>query len=289
MTIEKIATISATATATVLTIAKLVIGIASGSVALLASAIDSLLDMVISLFNVYAIHNSQLPADATFNYGRGKIEALAAVIEGSLITLSGLFIIYQGIAKFFTGEAIEMLEYSIYVMLFSIVVTLILVVFLDYVARKTDNLVIKSDSLHYKTDLWSNLAVLISLGLIYLTDMDFIDSIVGISIGIYIIYSAYGILKEGSLILLDVASDPEIKDKIVEIIKFQKEVTDFHYLKTRSAGNINFVDVHIVFNPSMTLLEAHRITDEIEDNITKINAKKQWTINIHMDPYDDSI
>ncbi|RXJ88607.1 cation-efflux pump, partial [Malaciobacter molluscorum] len=132
---------------------------ASGSVAVLASAIDSVLDMFVSLFNYFAIHNSEKPADETFNYGRGKIEALASVIEGTIITISGLFLLYQAIEKAITGETSKYLGISLTIMIISLVITILLVLFLNNVAKKTDNMVIKADVLHYKTDVYTNLAV----------------------------------------------------------------------------------------------------------------------------------
>jgi cation diffusion facilitator family transporter len=289
MSIEKTATIIATITATLLSILKLTVGIISGSTSILASAIDSLLDTIISLFNIYAIHTSQLPADSKFNYGRGKIEALAATVEGLLIGVSGVFIIFHGIQKIFIDDSIKIINYSIYLMLFSIVVTFILVLFLNHVANKTNNLIIKSDLLHYKTDLWSNLAVILSLVLVYFFDMPIIDSIIGITIGIYIIYPSYTIFKSGLLILLDASSNSEFEESITSIIKNQKKITNFHFLKTRTSGNTIFVDVHLVFDCFITVFDAHKICDMVELQIKEIDNSKQWVINTHMDPYDDSV
>ena len=148
MTLQKKATIVSSITATVLIIIKLTIGILSGSVSVLASAIDSVLDLIISAFNYFAINKSEQPANKTFNYGKGKIEALAAVIEGTIITMSGLFILYQAIEKAYVGGETTLLGSSILVMAISLVITIALVIFLNYVAKKTNNMVIKSDALH---------------------------------------------------------------------------------------------------------------------------------------------
>ena len=112
MTPQKKATVVSSSVAALLTIIKLVVGIASGSVAVLASAIDSVLDMFVSLFNYFAISNSEKPADREFNYGRGKIEALASVIEGSIITLSGIYLLYQAIQKAINVKYLNMLKFQ---------------------------------------------------------------------------------------------------------------------------------------------------------------------------------
>ena len=288
MSPEKRATIVASSVATVLTIVKFAIGVASGSVAVLASAIDSLLDTLISVFNFFAIKKSEEKADENFHYGKGKVQAIAAVIEGTIITISGLYIIYVAIEKGINGATTSLLAPAIWVMILSIVVTFALVQYLLRVAKQTDNLVIKSDALHYKTDLWSNGVILLALGIVQYTGWEIIDAIFGFGIGIYIIYSAYEIIKEGVLILLDHALDKEMLAKIGKIIDAHKEVNGFHWLKTRTDGTTNFVEFHLVLQPNLYLIEAHRISDEIEDEIMALEPNKPWIITPHYDPFDDS-
>lgn len=287
MTLQKKATVVSSSVAAVLTLIKLVIGIASGSVAVLASAVDSILDMFVSIFNYFAISNSEKPADKTFNYGRGKIEALASVIEGTIITISGLYLLYEAINKAINGEVSKYLDISIYVMIISLVITISLVTYLNYIAKKTNSMVIRADALHYKTDVFSNLAVLTSLLLVSFTGYEIIDVFVGGGIALYIIYSAYGLIRDGVLVLLDRAVDEEIISKIKEIIENNKRVNAYHLLKTREAGHQTFVEVHLVFDCIITLMEAHKASDSIENKIKKLDNKRDWIINIHMDPYDD--
>jgi len=273
--------------AVLLTLVKFIIGVASGSVALLASAIDSLLDTVISIFNFFAIKKSEEKATDRFQYGKGKIQAIAGVIEGTIITISGLYIIYRAVEKGIYGEETALLIPAIGVMLFSIVATALLVWYLLKIAKETNSIVIKADALHYKTDLLSNGVILISLILVSWTGLDIIDSIFGFLIGIYIIYSAYEIIEEGIFILLDHSLDEEIIAKIREIISSHSEVNGFHWLKTRTDGTHNFVEFHLVLEPEMKLLKAHRISDEIEEQIRKLDSKRKWVITPHYDPYDD--
>ena len=287
MSPQKRATLVSSSVATLLVIVKLVLGIASGSVAVLASAIDSLLDMLVSGFNFFAIKKSEEHPDDEYHYGKGKIQAIAAVIEGTIITMSGIYIIYEAIKKLSIGTETTLLTPSIAAMTLSIIITYLLVTYLLKVARETDNLVIKADALHYKTDLWSNAAVLIALGLVYMTGMDAIDAIFGLMIGLYIIYSAYEIIQEGIEILLDRALDADMVENISQIISNHPEITSYHWLKTRTDGTTNFVEFHMVLRPNMLLLEAHRIADQIEDQIFFLDTNKKWVITPHFDPYDD--
>ncbi len=287
MSPEKRATIVASVVATILTIVKFAIGVASGSVAVLASAIDSLLDTLISIFNFFAIRKSEEKATEDFQYGKGKVQAIAAVIEGTIITISGLYIIYEAVQKGLNGSTTTLLTPAIVAMLISIVVTFALVKYLLSVAKETDNLVIKSDALHYQTDLLSNGVILLALIIVYATGWDIVDAIFGFAIGIYIIYSAYEIIEEGIYILLDHAIDRETVEEIENIIESHPEVNGFHWLKTRTDGSVNFVEFHLVLVPKMYLIEAHRISDQIEDKIMLLDDKKRWIITPHYDPYDD--
>jgi len=287
MSPEKRATIVASVVATVLTIVKFAIGVASGSVAVLASAIDSLLDTLISIFNFFAIKKSEEKATDDFQYGKGKVQAIAAVIEGTVITMSGLYIIYEAVQKGLHDKETTLLTPAIVAMVISIVVTFALVRYLLRVAKATDNLVIKSDALHYQTDLWSNGVILLALIIVYLTGLDIVDAIFGFGIGLYIIYSAYEIIEEGIYILLDHALESGMVSKIESIIDEHPDVNGFHWLKTRTDGSVNFVEFHLVLQPNMYLIEAHRISDQIEDKIVLLEKKKRWIITPHYDPYDD--
>lgn len=288
MRIEKKATLISTIVAFLLVTFKLTVGIISGSVAVLASAIDSLLDMVVSLFNYFALHNSDKEPDEHFNFGRRKLEPLAAVIEGTIISLSALFILYTAISKMVQGSIIEHLDISIGVMIASLLITAGLVFFLNYVANKTGNMVIAADALHYKTDLLSNGAVLVSLVFISFTEYTFIDPLLGIGISIYMIYSAFPLIKEGILMLLDAALDPESVGKITKLLNAQLDISGYHDLRTRQSGSDIYLSVHVVFSISTSLYDAHMVGDRIELGLKNLFPENNVYPLIHLDPYDDS-
>ena len=150
-------------------------------------------------------------------------------------------------------------------------------------------MVIKADALHYKTDVYSNGAVLVSLLLVHFTNNEIFDVIIGAMISIYIIYSAYELIQDGVLVLLDRSLDDDIVNHIIEIINNEPKVNSYHFLKTRQAGNDTFVDVHLVFDTDISLLDAHQTSDNIEDKIKQLDTNTNWVINAHLDPYDDSL
>lgn len=288
MRLEKKATVVSTSVAGLLVLIKMTVGILSGSIAVLASAIDSFLDLTVSMFNYFALNRAEKAPDEDFNYGHSKIEPLAAVIEGTVISLSALFILYEALAKIARPSDLQYMNESIGVMLVSIVITAFLVIFLNHVANKTKNMVIKADALHYKTDLFSNSAVLLALALVAYTGEQLIDPILGVGIAIYMIYSAYPIIKEGLLMLLDASLPQEDMEAIKNVIKAEKTVTGHHFLKARESGSHIFISVHLVFNVSISLYDAHLISDKIEVKLKDLFEDKKVHILIHMDPYDDS-
>ncbi len=288
MRLEKKATIISSGVAAVLVLFKMTVGILSGSIALLASAIDSFLDLSISAFNYFALHNAEKPADAKFNFGRSKIEPLAAVIEGVIISVSALFILYQATSNIVHQKTLSHLDASIAVMLVSIMITAALVLFLRYVARKTDNMVIRADALHYQTDLLSNAAVLLALFLVTWIQEPIIDAVLGLLIALYMLYSAYPIIKEGILMLLDAALEPDELEHIKTLLQNEKETLGYHDLLTRRSASDIFISVHIVFRPDILLYDAHTISDRIEMGLSRLFPDKSVNSIVHMDPYDDS-
>ena len=288
MRLEKKATVVSTSVAGLLVLMKMTVGILSGSIAVLASAIDSMLDLLVSLFNYFALHTAEKDPDEQFHFGRSKIEPLAAVIEGVVVAFSALFILYQALVKIaHPREMVHMTE-SIVVMIVSFIITAFLVYFLNYVAKKTQNMVIRADALHYKTDLFSNGAVLMALVLISYTAEELIDPILGVGIAFYMIYSAIPIIKEGVLMLLDAALEHADIEKIKTVLDAEAAIKSYHYLQTRESGSHIFVSVHAVFNVSISLYDAHLVSDNVEDEIRDLFPNKKTHTIMHMDPYDDS-
>jgi len=291
MKLEKRAPVVAMSVAFFLALTKFGVWLISWSVALLSSAMDSLLDTWVSIFNYFAIRFASEEADEEHNYWHWKIEWIAATIEWTIITLSGFYIVYEGINKILNPEPISHMSWTLWVMFISIIATTWLVYYLNYVYKKTNNLVIKGDSIHYKMDLYTNLAVIITLAIIYFVpSFSWVDWVVGLLIWLYIIHEAWDLIKDWINLLLDKALEEH--DKVKEIIDsyvWNKKFDSYHCLKTRSWWSKDkFVEFHFVMDPKTTILEAHDLWDEIEEEIKKLDTSSVWHVVWHVDPYDDS-
>lgn len=285
--LQRLAVIVAGTTAFLLAIIKFIAGIASGSVSVLSSAIDSMLDLLVSALNFFALRKSQAKPNDKFNFGYTKLEAIAAMFEGILIVGIGVFIFYESILKFRAGEVELNIDLSLYVMIFSFAVTGALVAFLNFVAKKTKNLIIKADALHYKSDFFTNFGIILALVVIKFTGFTIIDAIFGIVISGYIVNSAISLMKESLGVLLDKALESTIVSQIEDIIKSKKEINSFHGLTTRKSSDICYMVVHLVFDKEILLVKAHEISNQIEYEIRDKFSEFRWEITTHLDPYDD--
>ncbi|WP_103649254.1 cation diffusion facilitator family transporter [Campylobacter concisus] len=284
---ENKAVIAAGACAFLLALVKFTAGLFSGSVAVLGSAIDSMLDFIVSLLNLFALRKSRKQADERFNFGYTKLEALAALFECAIIVAAAGYIFYESVKKFSEPNLEIDLGLSLGVMVFSVVVTLCLVLFLNQISKKSGNLIIKADALHYKIDLFSNLAVIISLLIIKFSGFVMIDAIFGIVISGYIAQSAINLGKDAFGILLDHAASPEVTDEIIKMIKAKQRISDFHYLNTRQSANTIFLTLHLVFDKDISLYDAHEVADSLEAEIREKFKDYSWQITTHLDPYND--
>ena len=284
---ENKAVIAAGACAFLLALVKFAAGLFSGSVAVLGSAIDSMLDFIVSLLNLFALRKSRKQADERFNFGYTKLEALAALFECVIIVLAAGYIFYESVKKFSEPNLEIDLGLSLGVMVFSVVVTLCLVLFLNQISKKSGNLIIKADALHYKIDLFSNLAVIISLLIIKFSGFVMIDAIFGIVISGYIAQSAISLGKDAFGVLLDHAASPEITAEIIKMIKAKQRISDFHYLNTRQSVNTIFLTLHLVFDKDISLYDAHEVADSLEAEIREKFKEFSWQITTHLDPYND--
>jgi len=273
---------AATIVATLLLVVKVAVWWVTGSVSLLASVVDSLLDIAASLVNLLVVRYSLQPADREHTFGHGKAESLAALAQAMFISGSACFLILNGVERFFRPQELNSPELGIYVSLFAILVTFGLVRFQKHVVKKTGSQAIAADSLHYQSDLYMNAAIMLALGLSWF-GFGQADSIFAVAIGGYILYSAYQMAMEAIQSLLDRKLPDEELVQIKETALSIEGVLGVHQLRTRRSGPIRFIQLHLELQDEMPLIEAHRISDEVEDKLLSVFPDAD--VLIHQDPY----
>ncbi|CAH1562558.1 MULTISPECIES: CDF family cation-efflux transporter FieF [Vibrio] len=272
---------TATIVATLLLIVKVITWWVTGSVSLLASLIDSMLDIAASVVNLIVVRYSLQPADKEHTFGHGKAESLAALAQAMFISGSAVFLILNGIERFFRPQDLQSPELGVYVSLFAMLMTFGLVMFQKRVVRMTGSQAIAADSLHYQTDLYMNGAIMVALGLSYF-GVTQADAVFAVGIGIFILYSAFKMVSEAIQTLLDrKLPDEELEQIRQECLKVEG-VLGVHQLRTRMSGPTRFIQLHLELNDHLPLIEAHHIADEVEANLLALFPEAD--VLIHQDP-----
>lgn len=274
-------TYASVATAIILIIVKAIAWYMSGSIGILASLIDSLMDSFASIINLFAVRYALQPADDEHNFGHGKAEPLAGLAQASFIAGSAVFLIFNAIDRLQTPHILTHGNVGIAVMIFSIVITLFLVLYQRHVVKITNNLAIKADSLHYVTDLLTNFSILIAL---YLTINGYLwaDAVFAILIALYIFKSAFEIGNSSFQQLMDKSLDEETETLILKTIDDAPGSLGYHDFRTRQSGKDKFIQFHLELDDRLSLLKAHEIADGLEQQLKALIPDAE--IIIHEDP-----
>lgn len=278
------ATVASVAVAFTLIGIKFIAYILTGSVALLSSLIDSVLDSLASIVNFIAVRHSLSPADKEHRFGHGKAEPLAGLAQAAFIMGSSLFLIFEAINRFVNPHAILHGDMGIVVMLISLVATIVLVIYQRHVVKQTGSLAIQADSIHYFSDIALNLGVILALFLSTYWNWSLADPLIAMGIAIYIVFSAWRIVKQSLDQLMDRELSDEDRDQIKTIVNEHTGVVSLHELRTRASGKDIFIQTHLDMDARMSLIEAHRVSEEVEEKLQA--AFPNADILIHQDPVE---
>ena len=275
------ATYASISVAMLLIMAKLIAWGVSDSLSLLATLIDSTLDALASFVNLLAVRHALSPADREHRFGHGKAEALAGLGQAAFIAGSAAFLLLEAVRRFINPVPLESYGIGIAVMIFSIGVTLLLLAFQRHVIRKTGSVAISADSLHYRTDLLVNGSVIAALLLASFGWVGF-DPLFAVGIALYILYSAWEIVKQAFDHLMDRELPDDERENIKSIARAHSKVRGMHDLRSRRSGMATFIQLHLELDDELSLLEAHKISDEVEAGLLDVYPAAE--IIIHIDP-----
>lgn len=275
-------TLLSVATATVLVTVKAVVWLASGSVALLASLADSGLDLVASLVTFFAVRYAVAPPDAEHRYGHGKAEAFASLLQAGLVFASAALIGQEAIRHLMAPTRVEQTGWAMAVMGVSIVLTFALITAQGRVLKQTASVAVSGDRAHYFSDLASNVAALIGIGVTAATGWLGADAAAGLVVAAILLAGAVQVFRESSTQLMDHELPDEDRARIVALMTADPRVLDVHQLRTRAAGPFIHIQMHADIDPDLSLAEAHSIVVAAENRV--LEAFPAADILIHPDP-----
>ncbi|PKP76802.1 MAG: divalent metal cation transporter FieF [Alphaproteobacteria bacterium HGW-Alphaproteobacteria-3] len=276
------ATLAAVAVAVILIALKGTVFWFTGSIAMLGTLTDSLLDGAASLLNLFAVRASLAPADREHRFGHGKAEALAGLGQSIFIFGSAAYIVFEAVRRLLDPQPVAYSGAGIAVVVVAIVLTLALVAYQRHVVSQTRSLAIEADSIHYRGDLFMNLSVIAALVLSGYLGFHWADPAFGILIAALIAWSAAKIVINAFDQLMDREFSEEDRDRIMDIARQHPEVVNLHELRTRTSGIYSFIQFHLELDGGISLTEAHRISDEVESEV--MTAFPGAEVIIHQDP-----
>ena len=269
--------------ALILAIIKLVVAQLSGSMAVMASAIDSLLDILMSGINFMAIRQAELPPDQSHPFGHGKFETLATLFQALVISLSGGWIIYESVVRLSQHKFIENIDQGIGVLAFSAIVSWFIARYLSKIAKQTDSSALEADSLHFRMDIYSNLGLMAGLLMVRWFNVFWLDPALSILVASYILHEALQLIKRSLTDILDHELPVEIQQQVHQLISsHEAPLAGYHGLRTRRAGSLKIMDFHLEVCKDMTVAEAHKLADSLEKKIEREISGAD--VIIHIEP-----
>jgi cation diffusion facilitator family transporter len=266
-----------------LIILKVVVAVITGSISIVAQAVDSFLDLFAVAVTFLSVFIAARPADDKHPFGHGKVENIAAIVQAALIFVTGGLVIYSAVRRIVTGVPIELAEAGIGVMLVSIVASIFLSRHLLKVSRATDSMALEAVARNIAVDVYSAAAVLVGLVIVRFTRFNILDPIIALGVSVLILKTGYDVMRKSLGGLVDTrlpeAEESEIKSCITERYS---QVVSFHTLRTRKAGSQRFVTLHLVMPKHASVEEAHRVCDQLEQDIE--TRLRSVSVTIHVEP-----
>jgi ferrous-iron efflux pump FieF len=252
------------------------------STAMLGSLADTSLDLIASVATLIGVWIAAAPADEEHRFGHGKAEALAAMFQVVLISISAIGLAWRATAQLLAGGRVAAANEGIAVSLAALAATFALLWWQRRVIRQTGSLAIKTDNVHYKSDLFLNLAVIAALVLDRFLGLAGADPLFGLAIAIWLAWGAWRASSEAIDHLMDREWSDERREQFLAVIARHPELRGVHDLRTRTSGAHDFAQFHAMVAPDMTVAEAHRVMDELEERIGREFPGVE--VLIHPDP-----
>lgn len=267
-----------------LVVGKLVVGLLCSSVAVISEAVHSASDLMASIIAYAAVRMSDSPPDEDHPYGHGKIESISSLAEALLIFAAALYIVYEAVHKLLKPPAASPPLYlAMGVMAVSVIVNFFISRYLRRVGKETDSQALLADAEHLNVDVLTAAGVFVGLGLAQVTGKGWLDPAAALGVALLIFRAAWDLSVEAMQPLMDARLPLEEEQQVRGVLNVDPRVLGYHKLRTRKSGSQRHVDVHVQLEDDITLLEAHQVSEDLEDEIRKLLP--MLLINIHIEPY----
>jgi cation diffusion facilitator family transporter len=258
----------------------------TGSVGLLADAGESVINLVAAVAALAALWYAARPVDRSHAYGHEKIEFFSSGLEGTLILVAALGIAWYAVRRLFVPQELEKLDLGSAFTVVATLINLAVARVLLRAGRRQRSIVLEADGHHLMTDVYSSVAVLIGIGLVWLTNIAWFDPLAALLVAVQIGWTAIGLIRRSFDGLMDHALTDEEQARVRSAIERRLAPgMDYHALRTRRAGARRFADFHLLVPGVFTVRRAHEITEQVEAAIRA--ALPDTEVTIHVEPIED--
>jgi|YNPNPStandDraft_1061719.scaffolds.fasta_scaffold01528_7 cation diffusion facilitator family transporter len=264
---------------------KLIVGFVTGSVSILADAVHSVADLFAAIIAFFAVRVSEKPPDETHPYGHGNVEGISSILEALLILAAVAVIMFEAVKRLIHVRPLEQLGYGLLLMLVSIVVNAVVSRHLFRVAKETESVALQADAMHLHTDIYANVAVIVGLGLVQITGNPIFDPIVAILVSIGVLFMPLELMRTALNMLVDTRLPKHELERLEQVLNSHPGVLGFHKLRSRRAGSHRIVDLHIQVADDLSLAEAHRLTEEVEEQLRR--ELPNTDVLVHTEPHEE--
>jgi cation diffusion facilitator family transporter len=267
-----------------LSAAKIVIGLLSGSLAVIGDGIDSATDVLISVIMIFTARLVNRPPNRKYVYGYDKAESIATKILSLIIFYAGIQMLVSSVQSFFASETKAMPALiAVYVTIFSIFGKLALAWYQYRQGKKIESSMLIANAVNMRNDVIISVSVLVGLGFTFLLKMPILDSVTGLIVGIFILKSSISIFMDSNVELMDGVKDESVYQKIFEAVDSTVGASNPHRVRSRQIGGLYLIVLDIEVNPTITIQEAHDIAESVENNIRQ-TIENVYDIIIHVEP-----
>jgi cation diffusion facilitator family transporter len=264
---------------------KLIVGFVTGSVSILADAVHSVADLFAAIIAFFAVRVSEKPPDETHPYGHGNVEGISSILEALLILAAVAVIMFEAVKRLIHVRPLEQLGYGLLLMLVSIVVNAVVSRHLFRVAKETESVALQADAMHLHTDIYANVAVIVGLGLVQITGNPIFDPIVAILVSVGVLFMPLELMRTALNMLVDTRLPKHELERLEQVLNSHPGVLGFHKLRSRRAGSHRIVDLHIQVADDLSLAEAHRLTEEVEEQLRR--ELPNTDVLVHTEPHEE--
>lgn len=256
----------------------------TGSTAILSDALESIVHIIATSLAFFSLFISLRPPDDSHPYGHGKIEYFSAGFEGGLIVIAAIIIIYFAIEDFIFGIELKQLDIGAFTIFIASLINLFLALFLINTGKKTNSLILVADGKHILTDSVTSFAVILSIGLVLLTGWKYFDPLIAIIVALNIIQTGIKLISQSVGGLMH-ARDEKVLQKVIDSLNEirSEDMIEIHKLRSWDAGNIHYVDFHLIIPNYRTIEDSHQIQKLITEYLRKNFGTNLQTM-LHFDP-----